>query len=46
MMIAMTTLPEQELRVLVRYWEGAVRVSGSRDARPVSGRGFVELTGY
>lgn len=35
-----------ELRVAVRYWEGAVRVSGSRDARPVSGRGFVELTGY
>ena len=35
-----------ELRVAVRYWEGAVRVSGSRDARPVSGRGVVELTGY
>jgi predicted secreted hydrolase len=29
-----------------RYWEGAVRVEGERDGRPVSGQGFVELTGY
>ena len=35
-----------ELRVAVRYWEGAVRVSGTLDARAISGRGFVELTGY
>jgi predicted secreted hydrolase len=34
--------PNQELdNVSVRYWEGAVRVSGSH-----SGKGYVELTGY
>ena len=34
-------LPDQELDVSVRYWEGAVRVEGS-----AAGRGYVELTGY
>jgi predicted secreted hydrolase len=34
-------LPNQELDVSVRYWEGAVRVEGS-----ATGRGYVELTGY
>jgi predicted secreted hydrolase len=34
-------LADQEMRLSVRYWEGAVRVSGSH-----SGRGYVELTGY
>jgi predicted secreted hydrolase len=28
------------------YWEGAVRVDGSRGKKKVSGRGYVELTGY
>jgi len=32
---------DQELRLAVRYWEGAVDVSGS-----VRGRGYAELTGY
>jgi predicted secreted hydrolase len=32
--------------VSVRYWEGAVRVEGTREGRPVQGRGYVELTGY
>ena len=31
----------QELNVSVRYWEGAVDISGSS-----TGRGYVELTGY
>jgi len=35
-----------ELRVAVRYWEGAVRVKGTRESRALAGRGFVELTGY
>ncbi|MBM3988686.1 MAG: carotenoid 1,2-hydratase [Planctomycetes bacterium] len=35
-----------ELRVAVRYWEGAVRVKGTRESRALLGRGFVELTGY
>lgn len=34
-------LPDQELDVSVRYWEGAVRVSGT-----ATGYGYVELTGY
>ncbi|KPJ80133.1 MAG: hypothetical protein AMS19_09880 [Gemmatimonas sp. SG8_23] len=38
---------DQELRVAFRYWEGSVRVSGAGEGgRPVSGRGYVELTGY
>jgi predicted secreted hydrolase len=35
-----------ELLAAVRYWEGAVRVEGSRSGSTVGGRGFVELTGY
>ena len=30
----------------VTYWEGSVAVKGSREGRPVSGVGYVELTGY
>jgi predicted secreted hydrolase len=36
----------QELNVWVRYWEGAVNVKGTCGERAVSGRGYVELTGY
>lgn len=36
----------QELATWVRYWEGAVDVSGTRGAESVAGRGYVELTGY
>ncbi len=39
-------IANQELFTTVRYWEGAVDVSGERDGRPISGRGYVELTGY
>lgn len=39
-------LSGQELNVSYNYWEGAVRVSGSRRGLPVSGSGYVELTGY
>ncbi len=34
-------LADQEMKQLVRYWEGAVTVSGSH-----RGQGYVELTGY
>jgi predicted secreted hydrolase len=37
---------DQEMRTSFTYWEGAVRVSGTARGRPVSGRGYVELTGY
>ncbi len=39
-------LDAQELVTTVRYWEGAVDVSGERDGMPIMGRGYVELTGY
>jgi predicted secreted hydrolase len=39
-------LADQELDVSIRYWEGAVDVSGTRAGRPVRGEGYVELTGY
>ncbi len=37
---------DQELDVTFRYWEGAVDVEGLSDGEPVSGVGYVELTGY
>ena len=38
---------DQELDLAFRYWEGAVRVSGTGvGGRPVEGLGYVELTGY
>ncbi len=39
-------ISDQELNTLVRYWEGAVRIEGASRGRPVSGSGYVELTGY
>ena len=39
-------IPDQELFTTVRYWEGAVDVTGTRGGERISGRGYVELTGY
>jgi len=39
-------LADQELDVTIRYWEGAVKITGERAGQPVSGYGYVELTGY
>lgn len=39
-------IPDQELRVGFQYWEGAVAISGSAQGQPISGSGYVELTGY
>jgi predicted secreted hydrolase len=39
-------LDAQEHDTTVRYWEGAVDVAGVRAGRSISGRGYVELTGY
>lgn len=39
-------ISDQELDGVVRYWEGAVRIEGTTDGAPVSGNGYVELTGY
>jgi predicted secreted hydrolase len=38
---------KQELALLpLAYWEGAVEIAGTRDGKPISGRGYLELTGY
>lgn len=39
-------IPDQELNLAFRYWEGASRVSGTSASAPVTGHGHVELTGY
>jgi predicted secreted hydrolase len=39
-------IANQELFTTVRYWEGAVDVAGRHDNQVISGRGYVELTGY
>ena len=39
-------VPDQELDVAFRYWEGAVRVEGRASDRAIQGRGYLELTGY
>lgn len=42
-------LDAQEMRMPrsgVAYWEGAIVVDGRRGDRPVTGRGYLEMTGY
>jgi len=39
-------LESQEMDLSVRYWEGAIQVRGDRDGRPVTGGGYLEMTGY
>jgi predicted secreted hydrolase len=39
-------LPNQELDLTVRYWEGAVRARGRGAAGEITGEGYLELAGY
>jgi predicted secreted hydrolase len=39
-------IADQELDVSVRYWEGAVEVTGRQGNHDIRGRGYVELVGY
>lgn len=39
-------IQDQELNAAVRYWEGAARIEGTSRGEPISGSGYVELTGY
>jgi predicted secreted hydrolase len=45
-----TPLPDQELRTAastgISYWEGAIDVAGVTRGRRVTGRGYLEMTGY
>ena len=40
-------LDDQELKLgPITYWEGAIDAAGTRDSKPIKGRGYLELTGY
>jgi predicted secreted hydrolase len=39
-------LDNQELDLSVRYWEGAVRVTGAVGDQGLKGVGYLELAGY
>jgi len=39
-------LADQEMRLSVRYWEGAVAVSGTAAEQPITGQGYLEMTRY
>ena len=39
-------LVDQELRLAVLYWEGAVSLGGTADGAAITGEGYLELTGY
>jgi predicted secreted hydrolase len=46
LLVVKPLIDDQELFTTVRYWEGAVNVSGQRNEQAIEGRGYVELTGY
>ncbi len=39
-------IKDQQMNVSITYWEGAVKITGQSDNAPVTGVGYVELTGY
>jgi predicted secreted hydrolase len=42
-----SSLEDQELKLgPITYWEGAIDAAGTRDGKPIKGRGYLELTGY
>ena len=45
-----TPLPDQELSLLsstgIAYWEGMIDVAGTTNGHPVTGVGYLEMTGY
>jgi predicted secreted hydrolase len=47
---AKTALPAQELtgeaNLAPSYWEGAITLTGTRNEQPLTGAGYLELTGY
>ena len=49
-LVSKTRLDSQELisasDVSPSYWEGAIEVAGTRQGRPIVGRGYLEMTGY
>jgi len=41
-----TRIPNQELKLILRYYEGSVKVTGTHRGNKISGLGYAELTGY
>ena len=39
-------IPDQELNLSIIYWEGAVNITAEKNGARLSGKGYVELTGY
>jgi len=37
---------DQLLNVSIKYWEGSVNIAGTKNGAKITGRGYVELTGY
>lgn len=37
---------DQLLNVSIKYWEGSVKIEGVKNNSKITGRGYVELTGY
>lgn len=45
--VVRAALEDQELALgPITYWEGAIDASGTRDGTAITGRGYLELTGY
>ena len=45
-LVGVRVSPDEDRRVMVRYWEGEVDVRGTRAGAGVAGRGYLEMTGY
>ena len=50
-LVAAPVVEDQELRpvrsgVNLSYWEGAISLRGTAQGKPISGQGYLELTGY
>jgi predicted secreted hydrolase len=41
-----TQVADQELKLIIRYYEGTVRLDGIHKGQKVSGFGYAEMTGY
>jgi len=40
------SVKNQLMDVAIRYWEGSVKIEGTKNSSKITGRGYVELTGY
>ncbi|MBS4000024.1 MAG: hypothetical protein KGZ71_06045 [Desulfobulbaceae bacterium] len=41
-----TQVPDQELKLIIRYYEGSVSINGTHKGQKLKGYGYAELTGY